>query len=320
MEILAALRPCVKDWFYNSNMAWHFPYLTETEDLTDSVRANADGAFIQLPDGVCHYDLSPIESNAIRNTQHVILIHGFSVPYFIWDPTFDFLTQSGYRVLRFDLFGRGLSDRPRVPYDVQLFVRQLKDLLDALNIREPIHLVGLSMGGIVSAAFVDKYPERVKSHILVDPAGAKAIELTPILKLAKLPILPDLLLGLAGDENLLKGIASDFFDPKLVAHFTARYKLQMKIKGFKRAILSTIRNGMLGSFLETYQRVGRLHKPTLLFWGRNDNTVPFAHNEILRAAIPHAQFHVIENCGHIPHYEKPEEVNPLLSKFIIQNS
>jgi pimeloyl-ACP methyl ester carboxylesterase len=77
---------------------------------------------------------------------------------------------------------------------------------------------------------------------------------------------------------------------------------------------------MLESFLETYQRVGRLGKPTLLFWGRNDNTVPFAHNEILCAAIPHAQFHVIENCGHIPHYEKPAEVNPILSQFIIQNS
>jgi pimeloyl-ACP methyl ester carboxylesterase len=203
---------------------------------------------------------------------------------------------------------------------MSLFVRQLKELLNALEINEPVHLAGLSMGGAVSAAFVDKYPERVKSHILIDPAGAKAIELTLILKLAKIPILPDILFGIAGDESLLESIASDFFDPQLVTHFIERYKPQMRIKGFKRAILSTIRSGMLESFLETYQRVGQLHKPTLLFWGRNDNTVPFAHNQALRAAIPHAQFHVIENCGHIPHFEKPEAFNPILSEFIIQNS
>jgi pimeloyl-ACP methyl ester carboxylesterase len=289
-----------------------FPYITETEDLTDSVRANADGAFVRLRDGVCHYQL-----HETRNTQYVVLIHGFSVPYFIWDPTFDFLTQSGYRVLRYDLFGRGLSDRPRVRYDIHLFVRQLVDLLDALNIRAPIHLAGLSMGGVVSAAFVDKFPERVKSHILIDPAGAKAYASSLLLKFVRIPLLPELLIGLASDKQILKTASSDFFDPKLVNLFAERYKPQMKIKGFKRAILSTVRSGMLESFHETYQRVGQLKKPTLLFWGRNDTTVPFADSQLILSAIPHAQFHPIENCGHIPHYEKPEEVNPILSDFII---
>ena len=64
-----------------------------------------------------------------------MLIHGFSVPYFIFDPTFNFLTKAGWRVLRYDLFGRGFSDRPHVRYNIDLFVRQLKELLDALNIK-----------------------------------------------------------------------------------------------------------------------------------------------------------------------------------------
>ncbi len=300
-----------------------FPYRGETKELNDETRKEAaSGTFMRLSDGVTHYEL-----NGTRNTPHVVLIHGFSVPYFIWDPTFKFLVETRFlaengflRVLRYDLFGRGLSDRPRVKYDIHLFVRQLRDLLDALDIREPVHLAGLSMGGPISAAFLEQYPERVKSHILVDPAGAKPIQLSPILQLAKIPVLAELALGLLGDDSLAKGVASDFYDPALVEQFIAQYKPQMRIKGFKRAILSTIRSNMLGSFLETYQRVGKLHKPTLLFWGRNDNTVPFEHSALIRAAIPHAQFHVIENCGHIPHYEKPEEVNPILSEFIIQNS
>jgi pimeloyl-ACP methyl ester carboxylesterase len=258
------------------------------------------------------------EMDAIRNTQYVVLIHGFSVPYFIWNPTFDFLAKSGFRVLRYDLFGRGLSDRPRVRYNIHLFVRQLTELLDALKISEPIHLVGLSMGGAISAAFVNQYPERIKSHILIDPAGTKAIGLSPILSLAKIPGLAELAFGLAGDQSLLEGLASDFYDPSLVGYFIERYRPQMKFKGFKRAILSSVRNGMLDSFYDLYQRVGKLQKPTLLLWGRNDATVPFEHSALLTAALPHAEFHVIENAGHIPHYERPEVVNPILGRFLNQ--
>jgi pimeloyl-ACP methyl ester carboxylesterase len=295
----------------------NFPYLSETEDLTDAVRVKAGGSFIRLPDGVCHYEIT---QHATRNTPTIVLLHGFSVPYFIWDPTFAFLSASGFRVLRFDLFGRGLSDRPRTSYNIDLFVHQLRDLLDALKISEPINLFGLSMGGPISVAFTERFPARVEKLVLIDPAGAKPIALSPMLKLAKIPILSNLAFGLAGDESLLKSIASDFYDPTLVAEFIDRYRPQMKFKGFKRAILSSLRNNMLGDFYESYRRVGKLRKPTLLLWGRNDGTVPFEHSDLVRAAIPHAEFHVIEGVGHIPHYEKPEEVNPILLKFLTQKS
>jgi pimeloyl-ACP methyl ester carboxylesterase len=90
----------------------------------------------------------------------------------------------------------------------------------------------------------------------------------------------------------------------------------MQYKGFKRAILSTIRSNMLGSCLEVYECIGKMNKPVLLFWGRQDPTVPFEHSDNLRNAMPHMEFHAIENCGHIPHYEKPDEVNPILLKFL----
>jgi pimeloyl-ACP methyl ester carboxylesterase len=44
--------------------------------------------------------------------------------------------------------------------------------------------------------------------------------------------------------------------------------------------------------------------------------VPFEHSNDLQTAMPNVQFHVIEHCGHIPHYEKPEEVNPILMEFL----
>jgi pimeloyl-ACP methyl ester carboxylesterase len=287
-----------------------FP-LFETKQLDDETRLSASGSFVKLPDGVTHYELSNP-----NNEQTVLFVHGFSVPYFIFDPTFDFLTQSGFRVLRYDLFGRGFSDRPRTRYNIDLFVRQLTDLLDALRFSRPVNLIGLSMGGPITATFTACHPARVRSLTLIDPAGVRPLSLSPTLKAMKLPGLAEAVFGLVGSESLLKSAAKDFFDPELVGMFLDKYKVQMQYKGFKRAILSTIRNRMLGSFIETYRHVGKSGKPVLLLWGRNDITVPLEHSEDLRAAIPNAKFNVIEKSGHIPHYEKPEEVNPILLEFL----
>ena len=119
-----------------------------------------------------------------------------------------------------------------------------------------------------------------------------------------------------GTESMLKAAAKDFYDPKLVDHFIEKFRIQIQYNGFKRALLSSVRNNMLGSFVRSYENVGRLDKPVQLFWGRDDTTVPFEHSGDLCAAIPNAEFHIIENCGHIPHYEKPDVVNPILLDFL----
>ncbi len=286
-----------------------FPYLGETKELSDIIRKTAGGSFITLSDGFTHYELG-----GPANGKPVVLVHGFSVPYFIFDITFEFLVKSGFQVLRYDLLGRGFSDRPQVKYDIHLFVNQLKDLIDALELKD-VSLIGLSMGGPITASFISQYPEYVSKNVLIDPAGVQRTELG-WLEAAKLPIVGELALGLFGSDNMVKSIASDLFDPKSVEHFQSQYKIQMRYKGFKRAILSTLRNDMLKSFYEIYMHVGRLQKPTLLFWGEKDTTTPFTNSKILLNALPHAEFHAIENCGHIPHYEKSEIVNPILLEFL----
>jgi pimeloyl-ACP methyl ester carboxylesterase len=114
---------------------------------------------------------------------------------------------------------------------------------------------------------------------------------------------------------LLKGIASDFFTADLVREFLESYKPQMKYKGFKRAILSTMRSGILGDKLDVYERVGMQARDVLLVWGREDETVPFEHSAQLVEAIPQVKFYPIDGAGHVPHYEKAAEVNPLIVAF-----
>jgi pimeloyl-ACP methyl ester carboxylesterase len=288
-----------------------FSYRDETKELNDLTRREASGSFVQPSDGATHYELSNPEA---ENT--VVLAHGFSVPYFIYDPTFEFLTQSGFRVVRYDLFGRGFSDRPETPYNIDLFTGQLGDLLDALHFTQPVTLVGLSTGGPITTAFTALHPERVNKLVLIDPVGANQLPFARILKLAAMPIVGETIMGWLGIDGMYKIVASDFLDRRLVEEFQSRYMIQMHYKGFKRAILSTIRNHMLDSFIEDYGQVGKMNIPVLLFWGRNDPTVPFSHSAELRKAMPNVEFHAIENCGHIPHYEKPEEVNPILLEFL----
>jgi pimeloyl-ACP methyl ester carboxylesterase len=301
-----------------------FPYRGETKELNDEARRRIGGAFIRLSNGYTHYELdgpAPASGPASRlgrgreGRAAVALVHGFSVPYFIWDPTFHALTSAGFRVLRYDLFGRGFSDRPRVNYNLDLFIQQLHELLDKLDIQQ-VFVVGLSMGGAIASGFTVKYPERVLKLVLIDPIGTQPMPLSWIYKAAILPGISELIFGLAGTEKMIAAVASDFFDAAYVETFQDQYRPQMQYHGFKRAILSTLRNKTVNGFPEIYKQLGELSVPVLLFWGRRDQTLPFEQSKSILELVPRAEFHAIENAGHIPHYERPEIVNPILIQFL----
>src|SRR5215831_15370315 len=137
---------------------WGIYAIWDPEQLTlsTSTRERMPGQFAQLTDGYTHYELGGPEGGHV-----VVLAAGFSVPYYIWDPTFKELTTAGFRVLRYDYFGRGYSDRPTIPFTDEMYVRQLHQLLDAVHINGSLGLVGISFGGSFITSFADKYPDRV---------------------------------------------------------------------------------------------------------------------------------------------------------------
>jgi pimeloyl-ACP methyl ester carboxylesterase len=286
----------------------------ENTVLDARVREHLPGKTAWLTDGVTYYEFA----DSGRGTP-VILIHGFSVPNFIWDPTYAGQSSAGFRVLRYDLFGRGYSDRPRLRYDKALFVRQLADLMDALGI-EQADLVSLSMGGVIAAEFAYRFPKRVRKLAFVDPAGFN-LQLPWTIKLLNVPVLGELVLGALGRfgaGTLLDSMLGDFYNPTQEAkdYFVPRYLEQMRYHGFKRAILSSLRMGMLDEDLGLFERVGKLDKEVLLIWGKGDQTVPFHYNEVFRKLVPQTQFHAIDEARHIPHFERPELVNQLLTEFL----
>ena len=283
----------------------------ESCSLDAEARSAAPGEFVELPDGMTHYEIA-----GPPDGQSVVLVHGFCVPYHIWDPTFDALAQAGFRVLRYDLFGRGYSDRPDVTYDSDLFDRQLVSLVSALDVNLPLDVLGLSMGGAIAVVFTAQHPGMVRKLGLLDPVGIKS----PLaLKILRVPLLGEGIMSLFGDKALLSGLATDLVKPEQFSRYREQFLPQMKYRGFKRALLSTLRHGPF-DVRQAYERVGRQNHPALLIWGRLDKTAPFETHEKVRQAIAHIEFHAIDEAGHIPHYERPEVVNPLLIDFLGKKS
>ena len=91
----------------------------EVKKMNAAARINITGKFIQLTDGITHYQTGGVDTG-----KTIMLVHGFSVPYYIWDGTYDSLVQQGFHVIRYDEFGRGFSDRPDAVYNLALYRKQ----------------------------------------------------------------------------------------------------------------------------------------------------------------------------------------------------
>jgi pimeloyl-ACP methyl ester carboxylesterase len=288
-------------------------YDEEKRALDDLARQSVEassfgGSYVRLGAGVTHYELA-----GPKDARTVVLVHGFSVPYFIWDPTFDALTAAGFRVLRYDLYGRGLSDRPDVPYNPDLFDQQLVQLLSALNISEPIDIVGLSMGGPITVNFATRHPASVRKVGLYDPAYGKGS--TPPWQL-RAPLLGDFVMAVLRAPTMPASQRDDFVHPERYPDYFPKYATQMRYMGFRRAIRSTILNFLTVDNTGAFAQLGKNGTPVLLTWGRADTAVPFAVSDDVRKAIPQAEFHAIDDAAHLPFYEHPEIVNPILIEFL----
>lgn len=283
----------------------------EQRALTESDRQEAGGSFVTLGDGVTHYDLAGPDSGA-----RVLLVHGFSVPSYIWDSTAVALATAGFRVARYDYYGRGFSDRPNVRYDTDLYTRQLGELLDSLGWKGPVHLMGLSFGGPVVAAFAGAHRDRVRSVTLVDPAAGPSGTLPWYLRT---PVLGEFLFQTLRVPGMADGQLSDFVEPAKWPDWPNRYRAQMQYKGFGRSLLRTLVAGQGVSRDSLFRSAGATGVPAMLIWGTEDQTVTIDNAAGVRQAIPQIEYHPIERAGHLPHMERTDVVNPLLVEFLTKH-
>ena len=89
----------------------NYESIVKNDGFRKEILSKKGGAFIELSKGFTYYH----EENSSSNLGTILLIHGFSVPSYIWEPTLKRLSSSGYRVVTMDLYGRGYSSNPDLP-------------------------------------------------------------------------------------------------------------------------------------------------------------------------------------------------------------
>ncbi|MBW2214946.1 MAG: alpha/beta hydrolase, partial [Deltaproteobacteria bacterium] len=252
------------------------PYLAlhrEARTLDAATRKALGGTYVTLPSGVTHYELSgPADGPT------VVLIHGGTIPFYAWDAQVPALHDAGFRVLRYDHFGRGHSDRPQVDYDRALYQKQLQDLLAALDIEGRVNLVGVSFGGAIAATFAEAHPERVAKLVLIAPVVDYA-EGKALFGLAQVPLLSDWYARVSSVRATVARANGFFEESGADPNYAQRFEEQTRFEGYEQALLSMSRTNALTSYRDTYAALG--DQPTLLLWGSDDAEIPREHMELL---------------------------------------
>ncbi len=287
--------------------------------LTNTVRENLPGKFIKLSKGYTHYEL--LEANGPnadgpKGSDLVVLVHGFSSPMFVWDKVAPFLKKNGFNVLRYDLYGRGFSDRPNYTYDKDIYDSQLINLLSALGYEDTsFHLVGLSMGGEISTIFTSRHPEKIKTLTLVDPAGLPTDLSTPPNFVLKIPFVKYII-----NRIMIGNLDKNFYRPENFPEYEQKYTAQMQYKGFRDAIKSSLLHMDMQGASEEFKKAGNTQIPKLLFWGENDETIPYEVHEKVQEKMKDLKFVSVPECGHMPNYEQPNIFNNALLEFLQTHS
>jgi len=292
--------------------AYYYFQDLEDKQLTNETRKELGGTFVELPNGFVHYQLE-----GSKKADLVVLVHGFGVPSYVWDPTYQFLLKRGFRVLRFDLFGSGLSDRPDAVYGLDLFSNQINDLLKALDINRPVQLMGLSMGGPVVTRFSHQHPEKVNALILQDPLVNQLDE--KLIFPLDVPLLGEYIFCVYVTPGYVSGHKNDSKRGRYFARWGDEYKQQVQYKGFRKALLSSLRYMTQHPYIEEYQQLAKVKMPKLLIWGRDDKTIPISEASYLSTLMPDMDYHIIDGAGHHPSMEKPKAFNAVLLKFLREN-
>ena len=275
----------------------------EHTELNAAARARAPGKFIKLTHGMTHYQTAGPDNGPV-----VVLVHGFTIPSFVWDSTAGALADAGFRVLRYDLWGRGFSDRVHAVYDSTLFRQQLRELIDSLQLATPVDLVGLASGGTVAAHFTARNPTLVRKVVLIDPLSEEAD-----VKALNMPVVGDYVMRAVIVPSLPQQIDKYVYRPEAAPALRARFEDQLQYKGFARAMLSTARHFNQEDHSASYRALSG--RPVLMISGASDAISALKQGGELRQWLE-PEFLLVEQSGHLPQYERPQVVNPSLIDFL----
>lgn len=249
----------------------------------------------------------------------VVLIHGLGASVDIWMHAIDTLAQA-HRVYALDLVGFGKTDKPDTEYGAALFPTFLNRFIRVMNI-ENATLIGNSLGGGIALQYALLYPHSVSRLVLVDSAGFGA-DASLSLRALSLPLVGELMTRPSRFEAYVY-FRHAVHDPSvLTKEFIDTYRELHSLPGNQTSLLKAIRailsfrGGKKELLNPILNNIHRIAAPTLIIWGRQDRVLPLRHAYTAKKMLPHSQLHILDSCGHMPQYERPEEFNRIVLQFL----
>ena len=280
----------------------------EPLQMNEQARAHAPGQFVQLSRGVTHYRMLGPKTGEL-----LVLIHGGMVSgMHAWEPNQHFLAAQGYRVLMYDLYGRGYSDRIKGKYTPELLFQQFEELLTALKIQKPFYLAGLSLGSMVAINHTRRNPGQVKKLMLISPAARGKFALHPALKV---PVLSDFLLTTYWRPQAIQSQMNEFYQPEKFPEYRTRLEKMARYRGYKAANYSTWLHTLTYNMDGPLAEIGAQGTPVLLLLGAHDPYLNADEALAYKNLIPGLKVKEIAHAGHIVNYEQAAAVNQLMLDF-----
>lgn len=232
---------------------------------------------VELPGGKTRYSLEG-DSGPL-----IVCLHSVFFNKDEFDNISSLLLQSGFRVLRYDQWGRGYSDFPggkECTWD--LFCNQLLDLLSHLAIQEPVHLLGFALGGALAPLFATRFPDVVEKVILVSPAPPKTKRKTSV---------NDTMVNMM-IKKLSQCVASLYFsdfrwEEAVQAKKFIEFQTRLENREGLKVVLRADLNHMLSQEQDTLDILGR-SKEVLILWGTKDTVCAYQSMAKFRDLIPRA--------------------------------
>lgn len=247
----------------------------------------------------------------------IVLVHGTASSLHTWDAWTEKLKEN-YRVIRMDLPAFGLTGPNATgDYSIKSYTRFLNSFLNEIKI-DSFHLAGNSLGGNIAWNFAADYPQKVGKLLLVDPSGLPTNKPQPmVFKMAKTPAIRSLFLFITPEFFIRKNLEEVYADDSRITDaLVARYHKMALREGNRQAFIDRANMDFKLGDKANLDKLKSVTTPTLLLWGKQDQWIPVANGVRMNELMPNATLHILENSGHVPMEENPQESLAITLDFL----
>ncbi|MFC5248569.1 alpha/beta fold hydrolase [Streptomyces nigrescens] len=240
----------------------------------------------------------------------LVLVHGHPFDRSMWRPQTEHFSRAGWRVIAPDLRGYGESTVVPGTTPLETFARDLLALLDGLGI-ERFVLGGLSMGGQIVMECYRLFPERIRGLVFADTFAAAETEEG---RTARRDMAARLLRE--GMSGYAQEVLGKMVSPHTLTHRpeVAAHVLAMMTAAPPEGAAAALRGR--AERPDYTQLLSQTAVPALVVVGTEDAYTPVSDARDIHARVPDATLSVIEQAGHLPNLERPDEFNAALAEFL----